>query len=294
MAKKHGYVERTRPIVILDSGLGGAIVEKRFKEKYPHENTVLFIDNAFMPYGTKDKREVRNRIKKVMRKVEDLDPKALIIACNTIDSVAMDVIFNTYPDLPTVQIVAPTSKKAAEVSKSKSIAVLATPNTIESQSYLFNTALYYPNTNVIGVACDDLASAIENGEKIKQTFNEETAALENEKFDTIVLGCTHYAKVRPLIIKKFGDVNIIDSTEVVIEAFESILNRIILQAENKIGKTEILYTGDVDMDYLKKLYSKVEPQKVELDKKYVAPTPAEEVADGIEEVLANAMDTETE
>lgn len=264
MAKKHGYVGSTRPVVILDSGLGGAIVEKRFKEKYPHENTVLLIDNAFMPYGTKDKREVRNRIKKVMRKIEELEPKALIIACNTIDSLAMDVIFTTYPDLPTVQIVAPTSKKAVDSSKTKSIAVLATPNTIESQSYLFNSALYYPNTNVIGVACDELASAIENNENIKQTFIAETAGLVNEKFDTIVLGCTHYAKIRPLIKKTFGDVTVIDSTEVVIEAFEAILNRIILQSANRIGTTEILYTADVDMEYLQKLYGTIEHTKIEI------------------------------
>lgn len=280
MAKKHGYVDSTRPIVILDSGLGGAIVEKRFKEKYPHENTVLLIDNAFMPYGTKDKREVRNRIKKVMRKVEELEPKALIIACNTIDSLAMDVIFTTYPDMPTVQIVAPTSKKAVDVSKSKSIAVLATPNTIESQSYLFNSALYYPNTNVIGVACDELASAIENNTNIKETFNLETAGLKNEKFDTIVLGCTHYAKVRPLIKKTFGDVNVIDSTEVVVEAFETILNRIILQPANKIGATEVLYTGDVDMDYLKKLYSSIEPVKISLD-----PAPKVKIEDQVEDII---------
>lgn len=264
MAKKHGYVDGERPIVILDSGLGGAIVERRFKEKYPQENTILLIDNAFMPYGTKDKRDVRNRIKKVLRKIEELEPKALVIACNTIDSLAMDVIFTTYPDMPTVQIVAPTSKKAIDISKSKSIAVLATPNTIESQSYLFNSALYYPNTNVIGVACDELASAIETGTNIKQIFTLETAGLKKEKFDTIILGCTHYAKVRPLIKKTFGDVDIIDSTEVVVEAFESILHRIILRPVNKIGKTEVLYTSDIDMDYLKKLYGSIEHTKIEL------------------------------
>lgn len=280
MAKKHGYVESTRPVVILDSGLGGAIVEKRFKEKYPHENTVLLIDNAFMPYGTKDKREIRNRIKKVMRKIEELEPKALIIACNTIDSIAIDVIFTTYPDLPTVQIVAPTSKKAVDSSKTKSIAVLATPNTIESQSYLFNSALYYPNTNVIGVACDELASAIENNTNIKQTFKLETAGLEKEQFDTIVLGCTHYAKVRPLIKKTFGDVTIIDSTEVVVEAFESILSRIILQPANKIGTTEVLYTGDVDMDYLKKLYSTIEPVKIDLN-----PAPKVKIEDQVDDII---------
>lgn len=264
MAKKHGYVDSTNPVVILDSGLGGAIVEKRFKEKYPHENTVLFVDNAFMPYGQKDKRDIRNRIKKVLRKIEELEPKALIIACNTIDSMAMDVIFSTYPDMPTVQIVAPTCKKAVDTSKTKSIAVLATPNTIESQSYLFNSALYYPNTKVIGVACDDLASSIEHNANIKETFTLETLGLKNEKFDTIILGCTHYAKVRPLIKKTFGDVNIIDSTEEVVNEFETILNRIILQPANKIGKTEVLYTGDVDMDYLQKLYGSIEHQHVEL------------------------------
>lgn len=264
MAKKHGYVGSNRPIVILDSGLGGAIVEKRFKEKYPHENTILLIDNEFMPYGKKDKREVRNRIKKVMKKVEALEPKALVIACNTIDSLAMDVIYTTYPDLPTVQIVAPTAKKAVDTSKSKSIAVLATPNTIESQSYLFNSALYYPNTNVIGVACDNLASAIENNNDIKATFIEESSVLVGEKFDTLILGCTHYAKVRPLIKKTFGDINIIDSTEEVVEAFEGILNRIILQPVNKIGTTEVLYTGDIDMEYLNKLYGSIEHKKIEL------------------------------
>ncbi len=264
MTKKHGYVDSSRPIIILDSGLGGAIVEKRFKEKYPSENTILLIDNGFMPYGTKDKKDIRQRIKKIMRKIEELDPKALVIACNTIDSLAIDIIFNTYPDLPTVQIVAPTSKVAIKMSKSKSVAVLATPNTIESQSYLFNSALYYPNTNVIGVSCDNLASAIESGSSIKETFIEETKTLIDEKFDTLILGCTHYAKIRPLIKKTFGNINVVDSTEVVVEAFENIQNRIIMQPLNKIGTTQVLYTADIDANYLMKLYATIEHQKIEL------------------------------
>lgn len=264
MANKHGFVDSTQPVLILDSGLGGAIVEKRFKEKYPQENTILFIDNAFMPYGTKSKREVRMRIKKVLRYIEELNPKALVIACNTIDSLASDVIFSTYPDIPTVQIVAPTSKKAVDVSKTKSVAVLATKNTIDSQSYLFNSALYYPNTNIIGVECENLASAIETGKDIKATFNEEVAPLKDEKFDTLILGCTHYAKVRPLLKKTFGDINIIDSTEEVVEEFSTILPRIILQPSNRIGKTEVICTGDIDVEYLNKLYGSIEVQKIDL------------------------------
>ncbi len=284
MAKKHGYVDSTRPVLILDSGLGGAIVEKRFKEKYPHENTVLFIDNEFMPYGTKDKKQVRARMKKVLRKVEEINPKALIIACNTMDSVGMDIISATYPDMPTVQIVAPTAKKAVEVSKTKSVAVIATANTIESQSYLFNSALYFPNTNVIGVECPNLATAIENGDKIKQTFNEEVGVLENEKFDTIILGCTHYAKVRPLIIKKFGNINIVDSTEEVVNEFETILSRIILQPSNKIGTTEVMYTGTLDANYIGKLYASIEPVKVDLN-----PAPKPKLEDEVEDIINTIM-----
>ncbi len=264
MRNNHGYVNSEQPIVILDSGLGGAIVERRFKEKYPHENTILLVDNEFMPYGNKDKRDVRNRIKKILRYIEELKPKALIIACNTIDSLAIDVIFNTYPDMPTVQIVAPTAKKAMKLSKKKSIAILATPNTIQSQSYLYNSALYYPNTNVIGVSCDNLASAIENNENIKEVFKEEVAILKEEEFDTLVLGCTHYAKVIPLIKKMFNDVEIVDSTVEVINEFETILSRIILQPLNKIGTTEVLYTNEVDMNYLKKLYGSINHKRIEL------------------------------
>lgn len=261
---KHGYVDSEQPIVILDSGLGGAVVEKRFKEKYPHENTVLLIDNGFMPYGTKEKRAVRTRIKKLMIKIQALNPKALIIACNTIDSMGMDIIYNTYPDLPIVQIVAPTARRAINLSKTKKIAVIATENTIESQSYLFNSALYYPNTEVVGVSCLNLASAIENNQNIKEVYKEEIAPLLNEQFDTLILGCTHYAKVMPLIKKSFGDINIVDSTEVVVDEFATVINRIILQKSHRSGYTKILYTGSDSMDYLKKLYSNIDLELLEV------------------------------
>ncbi len=264
MSNQHGFVDSTQPIIILDSGMGGAIVEKRFKEKYPHENTILLIDNAFMPYGTKTTREVRERIKKVMRKIVELNPKALIIGCNTIDSLAMDIIFNTYPDLPTVQIVAPSARQAIEASKKKSIAVLATKATIESKSYLMNSGLYFPNTKVIGVECENLAYAIEMGENIKATFNQEVELLAKEEFDCIVLGCTHYAKIKPLVTKKFPNVKIIDSTQAVVSEFEKLLPRIILQASNKIGKTRVLCTGDIDTNYFSKLYATVEIEKIEI------------------------------
>lgn len=260
----HGYVDSEQPIVILDSGLGGAVVEKRFKEKYPQENTILFIDNGFMPYGTKDKKQLRERIKKIMVKIKQLNPKALIIACNTIDSMGMDIIFNTYPDLPIVQIVAPTARAAVTISKSKRIAVIATENTINSQSYLFNSGLYFPNTNILGVPCPNLATAIETNTNIKEVFNEEIAPLIDEKFDTLILGCTHYAKVLPLIKKTFGDVNIVDSTEEVVTEFTTITNRIILRGSHRIGKTKILYTGIDNREYLKKLYTNVETEYVSI------------------------------
>lgn len=256
--------EADKPIVIIDSGMGAVIIERKLDKLFPAENKIIIMDNEFLPYGNKSELAITRRVSKLMKEVRELEPKMIIIGCNTMDSIAADQILFDANGAVVVQIVYNTAYKAIVESKNKKIAVLATKASIESKAYHYGCALHAPNTNVIGVQCDNLASSIEHNENIKKVFNEEVAILENEEFDTIILGCTHYSRIKPLVSKQFKDVNIIDSTDVVVQMASKQMDNVIKQKDHRIGTTKIIMTKDENKDYINKLYSNVEIEKWEI------------------------------
>ncbi len=247
-------VDENRPILIIDSGMGGVICERRFDKVYPSENKVILIDNQFMPYGTKDSQKVVRRVSRLIDIIKEIKPKAILIACNTIEALALDVFEANMPNTPVVGMIDNTSRKAISFSKKKPIVVLATENTINSQAYLYSISLMQANSQVIGVECPNLASAIENNKNVKEVFKEEISILKNENFSTIILGCTHYAKINPLIKKQFPSVTIIDSTEELMVSFQEHTHKIQFRAPHLLGETKIILTEDKDMSYVNKLY----------------------------------------
>ncbi len=211
------------PIVVVDSGVGGMRIAKEIHERKPAENVILIADNKFLPYGNQDTRIITRRAVRIMAYIKKLDPKAVILGCNTLDSIAGDKIEAQLGNIPLVRIVNAVAKAAVKVSASKQIALLATSNTIESQKYMYEMLGYYPNTHLLGLECPNLATAIEKRENIKQVFNEETAILKDYEFDTLILGCTHYSNIMPMVKKNFDGVNIIDSGKIVTDEFINLL-----------------------------------------------------------------------
>lgn len=211
------------PVVIVDSGAGGMKIAKRIHEMKPTENVILITDNKFLPYGNQDQRVISRRAVRIMAYIKNLDPKAVILGCNTLDSIAGSKIEAQLGNIPLIRIINPVAKAAVKASKTKEIGLIATTNTIESQKYMYEMLGYYPNTHLLGLECPNLATAIESRENLKTVFAEEVSPLADYDFDTLILGCTHYTNILPMVKKQFPDVNIIDSAEIVIAEFIQIL-----------------------------------------------------------------------
>lgn len=228
--------DKDRPIVLVDSGEGGLNVLDKLSQKFPIENFVYFCDNDFLPYGTKDPRLLKRRVSKIIKKLKILKPKALVVACNTLDAVAGEQFQASFPGIPVYRVIDITAKKALDVSKKKNIAVLATKNTVESQKYALS--MLTKNLNLYAVECLNLATAIENNEDVEEVLDREIQPLEGVEFDTLILGCTHYYVVKPMIEKKWKTIEVVDSSEILIQ---SVVNDFPEILRNRASKQK-LYT----------------------------------------------------
>ncbi len=211
------------PIIIVDSGAGGMKIAKMIHEQKPAENIILITDNKFLPYGNQDHRVISRRAVRIMAYIKNLDPKAVILGCNTLDSLAGSKIEAQLGNIPLVRIINPVAKAAVKASKTKNIGLIATKNTIESQKYMYEMLGYYPNTHLLGLECPDLATAVESRENLKEVFKTEVSPLHDYEFDTLILGCTHYSNILPMIKKEFTDVTLIDSVQVLVDEFINLL-----------------------------------------------------------------------
>lgn len=227
--------EKSKPIIILDSGLGGLHVLEELSVKYPIENFVLFYDNEFLPYGTKNEKILGRRISKIIKHVKRMNPKAIVLACNTLDALTFDKFEGSFPSIPIFGVVNDSAKKALDVSKSKNIALLATKNTVMSKKYMY-AMFEQKNVNLYGVECPELATAIEEEKNIDQVLDREIKPIEKIDFDTIILGCTHYYYVKSKIQKKYPNINIVDSSEVLVE---SIIEKFPENLQNRAEKQKV-------------------------------------------------------
>lgn len=214
-----GNKYKDAPVVIIDSGLGGLKIAQEIKKQKPSENIVVFADTEFMPLGNKDSRIVTRRVVKAIAKLKKLEPKAVVLACNTIDALAGDKLVSQLGAIPLYRIVDKTAVQAVKLSKTKEVGLLATTNTIDSQKYMLSMLGYSPNTHLIGLECYNLAQAIETDTNKKEVFKEEVAPLHDFKIDTLILGCTHYSHIMPMIKKEFPNVDIVDSSKVIVDFF---------------------------------------------------------------------------
>lgn len=192
------------PIGIFDSGVGGLSVLRHIRQALPRENLLYFADSGFAPYGEKPETEVLARSLQIAEFLLERGAKALVVACNTATAVAIAALRARYPQLPVVGI-EPGLKPAAEKTQTRIVGVLATGRTLASEKFAL---LHQRIATATGVhfllqPCTGLASQIENGElrsaATASLVQQYVAPLLARGADTLVLGCTHYPFLRPLI-----------------------------------------------------------------------------------------------
>lgn len=210
-------VNNKRYIGVFDSGIGGLTVVKSIVEAMPDENILYFGDTAHVPYGTRSKEQITEYVLNDVKFLSQFDLKAIVIACNTADSIARDKVKELYK-MPVFGVVDPASKEAAKTTKNGKIGVIATNATVNSRAYNKAIAKYNTDAEVLSVACPLLVPLVENGRfkkddiVINTVLSEYLAPLKEAGVDTLVLGCTHYPLLYDVISELMPDVNIISSS----------------------------------------------------------------------------------
>ena len=192
------------PIGIFDSGVGGLSVLRHIRADLPREHLLYFADSGYAPYGDRAEAEIVERSLAIAQFLLAQGAKALVVACNTATAAAIGALRARYPALILVGI-EPGLKPAAQQSRSRQVGVMATRATLASARFI---ALRDQLSAAAGVqfhnaACIGLADQIEQGAlhapRTAQLVQGHLSALLERQIDTLVLGCTHYPFVRPLI-----------------------------------------------------------------------------------------------
>ncbi len=194
---------RDLPIAFFDSGVGGISVLKEAVALMPAEQYLYFGDSANAPYGTRKIEEIRALTLEHAAHLYAQGIKALVIACNTATSAAIRPLREIYTDIPVIGI-EPALKPAALMAQHPSVIVMATPLTVAGDKFRDLLGKYSDRADVIPLACPGLMEYVEQGcldtPQVRQYLQDLlTPALTEHHPDAIVLGCTHYPFVRPLI-----------------------------------------------------------------------------------------------
>ena len=219
------------PIGVFDSGIGGLSVLRHVHTLLPDESLLYFADSGFAPYGEKPEQVIVERTVAITAFLLTQNIKALVVACNTATAAAIAGLRTRYPDLPVVGV-EPGLKPAAARTRTGTIGVLATANTLSSEKFLKLEAQVAHDAGVrfLLQACNGLAHQIEKGElrsrETVQLVERYVAPLLAQQADTLVLGCTHYPFVEQLIREIAGpNVAIVDTGEPVARQLQRVLTQ---------------------------------------------------------------------
>jgi glutamate racemase len=205
------------PIGIFDSGIGGLTVAKAIRRLLPRESTIYFGDTARVPYGPKSPETVRRYAREILDWLLGKDVKAIVVACNTVTAHALDDLRERSP-VPVIGVIEPGARAAAGASVRGTVGVIGTAGTIASAAYPQALRRIRPELQVIDRACPLFVPLVEEGwfdhEATRLVAEEYLAPLRQAGVDVLVLGCTHYPMLKPLIRRVMGDaVQLIDSAE---------------------------------------------------------------------------------
>lgn len=243
--------ENEKYIGVFDSGIGGLTVVKSIVETMPNESIIYFGDTAHVPYGTRSKEQITEYVLDDVNFLSQFNIKAIVIACNTADSAARERVEESYRDIPVYGVVAPASKKAAEITKNKKIGVIATNATVNSGAYEKKIHSIAPDIQVISLACPLLVPLVEEGrfktgdKVIEQVLREYLTPLKEQGIDTLVLGCTHYPLLTEVISEIMGEkVSIISSSVAAAEELKKGLLQKNILSDTPQGKRKYFVSDD--------------------------------------------------
>jgi glutamate racemase len=239
------------PIGMFDSGIGGLTVLHECLVAMPEEDFIYFGDTLRFPYGPKGQGELERFAHEIAAFLFGQGVKLLVVACYSATAAALPSLQERF-DTPIVGVVMPGARAAVQSSRYRRIGVLATEATVNSGSYVRAVHSLDTGAEVIQQACPGLASFIQEGDVASHAVNdavrEFTAALKERRPDVVIMGCTHYPLIAPLLQRQLGrDVRLINPAAEIAAEVEEILDRQgIARRSGGEGAYRFLSTGDVE------------------------------------------------
>ena len=233
------------PIGIFDSGLGGLSICKEIIDVLPNESIIYLADSINAPYGDKTKEQIINLSIKNTEFLLEMGAKVIVVACNTATTNAISILRDRF-NVPFIGI-EPATKPAALQTKSGVIGVLATKGTLKSELFLSTSDQFREELKIIETEGENLVRLIENGqlEDTKPLLEKYLTPMIDAGADNIVLGCTHYPFLIPIINEIIpSGITITDSGEAVAKQTKNILEENSLTDSNQNSKLKIVYTNN--------------------------------------------------
>ncbi len=241
--------ENEGPIGVFDSGVGGLSVLRAIRRELPHEDLLYLADQAHVPYGPRPLLEVRRFAEGITRYLLAQGAKAIVVACNTASAAALHYLRRRFPQVPFVGM-EPAVKPAAEHTQTGVVGVLATPATFQGQLYASVVERFAQGTALLEHTCPGLVQRIEQGDlegpQTRAILEEALRPMLTQGMDTVVLGCTHYPFVIPLIEDIVGPgVRVIDPAPAVARQTRRVLaqRNALRPPRNERGQVTLLTTG---------------------------------------------------
>jgi glutamate racemase len=238
-----------RPVGVFDSGVGGLTVLHECLVTLPHEDFVYLGDHARLPYGPRPLDEVRDFSREIGAFLERQDVKLIVVACNTATSAALPQLQEEL-SVPVIGVITPEAHAAVQATRNRRIGLLATQGTVDSGRYASLVRALDAGVAFRPVACPRLVPLIESddpyGPETEEAVREYAAPLKETGVDTVILGCTHYPLIRPILQRVFGrDVTLVFSAEETArEVAETLARKGIENDSGREGVYRFLTTGD--------------------------------------------------
>jgi glutamate racemase len=242
-------MEKEKPIGVFDSGIGGLTVVKRLYSTLPKESIVYFGDTARVPYGSKSNSTVIEYSIQNTKFLLNKNVKAVVVACNTASSIAIDELRNRF-DIPIIGMIDPGASMAVRETKNKKIGVIGTRATINNKAYSNAIKKIDPEIKIFEKACPLFVPIAEEGwthhQATYEIADEYLKELREKDIDTLVLGCTHYPILSDVIQKVIGTgIKLIDSGIASSEIVRNEIARIGLETNSAIPGQSSFYVSDI-------------------------------------------------
>lgn len=245
--------QNNRPIAVFDSGVGGLTVARALLERLPNEQIIYFGDTARVPYGVKSAATITQFTMQITRFLLERQVKLLVIACNSMAAIARDVVGDLSP-VPVLDVLTAGALRAHQVSRNRAVAVIGTPATISSGAY--NRALHGhdPALRVVSKDCPLFVPLAEEGwfdhEVTRLTAEEYLAPVKAQGVDTMILGCTHYPLLKPVLAKVVGKgITLVDSADSIADQAAALLAGHDLGADRAGAPAHEYYVTDLPLRF---------------------------------------------